>query len=314
MAAPGDEPLARVRVPASSANLGPGFDALAAALDVYLEVEARPRTDRRVVSQGLGAGELPEDEGNLIWRAFAAYCDWASVAVPDVTLVARNAIPLERGMGSSAAAAVAGAALARSATQGIAGARSATRGGGRDRDLIELAAALEGHADNAAAAVLGGIVLCVEGDVRRFTPAETLRPVVCVPSSRQSTQEARGVLPGSIPLAEAAANGARTAAVLAGLTGAMAWHPEVLRDVLHEPARLALMKESGRLVEALRGAGVGACLSGAGPSVLAILPSAEPDALAAVRSGAGPDWEMLECGWDLAGAVAEPPVTAVRLR
>lgn len=310
----GQPPAARVRVPASSANLGPGFDALAAALDVHLEVEVRPREERRVVAEGLGAGELPEDDRNLIWRAFGAYCDWAGIPTPDVTLHARNAIPLERGMGSSAAAAVAGVALARSATQGVAGARSATRGGGRDRDLVGLAAALEGHPDNAAAAVLGGIVLCVEGEARRFAPSGTLRPLVCVPSSRQSTEEARGVLPTAIPLAEAAANGARTAAVLAGLTGGMAWDPAVLRDVLHEPARLGLMKESGRLVEALRAAGVGACLSGAGPSVLAIVPTGDAGAVATVRASAGAGWDVLACGWDLAGTVAEPPVVAVRLR
>jgi homoserine kinase len=286
-----------IEVPASSANLGPGFDAFAVALDVTLTVWTTDREDRRVIAEGDGAEELPADDGNLIWRAFSAYCDWADVAVPDVSLRSRNAIPLERGMGSSAAAAVAGVALAR----------AVTRAGGRDANLVRLAAELEGHADNAGAAVLGGLVVVVGGEARRLEPTEALRPVVCIPTARQSTEEARGLLPASIPLADAAANGARAAVTLAGLCGAMAFDPAAMADVLHEPARLGAMPGSGALVAALRERGIGACLSGAGPTVLAVVRSRDDDALAAVRDAAGSDFEVRPVRWDRGGASVCPP-------
>lgn len=281
-----------VEVPASSANLGPGFDALAAALDVTLTVATVPREERRVVAAGVGAEELPPGDDNLVWRGLLAYCDRFGAAVPDISLRSSNAIPLERGMGSSAAAAVAGVALGRA----LLGA------GGTDADLVALAADLEGHPDNAAAALLGGVVVCADGLARRVEPSSRLRPVVCVPPARQSTASARGVLPASVSLADAAANGARTTMVLAGLSGSIAWEPSVMHDVLHEPARFEVMPASGALVAALRQGGVGACLSGAGPTVLAIVPVDEPAALDVVRSCAGGDWDVRPVGWHRRGA------------
>lgn len=285
-------PTVRVEVPASSANLGPGFDAFAVALDVKLTVETAERADARVVASGDGADELPTGPENLIWRAFAAYCDWAGVPTPDVSLRCANGIPLERGMGSSAAAAVAGVALAR----------AVTGGGGRDTDLVGLAAQLEGHADNAAAAVLGGLCVVVDGVPHRLEPTDALRPVVCVPHGRQSTQEARGMLPDEVSHRDAAANGARAAAVLAGLAGAMALDPAAMTDVLHEPPRLAAMGTTGELVAALRGAGIPACLSGAGPTVLAVVRSGDDVALALVRDAAAGRFEVRPVRWDRAGA------------
>jgi homoserine kinase len=286
-----------VEVPASSANLGPGFDAFAVALDVKLTVRTAPRADRRVTAEGEGADELPGDEQNLIWRAFVAYCERSGVEVPDVSLHSTNAIPLERGMGSSAAAAVAGAALARAVT-------GAT---GRDADLIDLAAELEGHADNAAAAVLGGLCVAVDGVARRLEPAGSLRPVVCVPRTRQATSAARALLPEGVSLADAARNGARAAVVLAGLSGGMAFDPAAMVDLLHEPARLAAMPDSGRLVGALRQAGIGACLSGAGPTVLAIVPSGEDSSVRLVRELAGDAFDVRAVAWDRAGAAVCAP-------
>jgi homoserine kinase len=291
------EDMVGVEVPASSANLGPGFDAFAVALDVKLVAWTCERDERRVLAEGEGAEELPSDEGNLIWRAFRAYCEWADVEVPDVSLRTRNDIPLERGMGSSSAAAVAGIALGR----------ALTRGGGRDADLIDLAAGFEGHADNAAAAVLGGLCVVLDGRARRLEPSEALRPVVCVPRARQSTEEARGLLPDSIPLAEAAANGARAAITLAGLAGAMAFDPVAMSDVLHEPARLGAMTSSGRLVADLREQGIGSCLSGAGPTVLAVVPAGDDDVVEQVRSAAGDDFDVRPVRWDRTGASVCPP-------
>ena len=280
-----------VEVPASSANLGPGFDALAAALNVPLTVATTDRQPQRVVSAGLGAGELPTDDGNLIWRGLLAYCERFGLDAPDVSLRAENEIPLERGMGSSAAAAVAGAVLGR-----------AIAGLGSDAELIAIAAELEGHPDNAAAAVLGGIVVCAEGLARRLEPAGTLRPVICIPDARQSTEAARGVLPENVSLADAAGNGARTAMLLAGLSGALAWEPTVMRDVLHEPARFSVMTQSGRLVSQLRAAGIGACLSGAGPSVLAVVACDDPASVEDIRAAAGDGWDVRPVDWHRRGA------------
>ena len=289
--------VAGIRVPASSANLGPGFDAFAVALDVHLSVEVKPRREQRVLASGEGAEEVPSDDSNLIWQGLLAYCRRFGAAVPEVSVRARNDIPLERGMGSSAAAAVAGVALGR----------ALTRAGGRNADLVDLAAGLEGHPDNAAAAVLGGLVVAVGGVPRRLEPTDDLRPVLCVPQERQSTSAARGLLPASVPLAVAAANAARAAIVVAGLSGATAWDPTAMVDELHEPPRLAAMAGSGTLVAALRADGVGACLSGAGPSVLVVVPTRDHDAVARVTALTGGGWRVLPLAWDRAGTVACPP-------
>lgn len=293
-----------IRVPATSANLGPGFDALAVAVDVGMRVETAARGACRVQAQGSGAGELPDGDDNLVWRGFVAYHEWAGVAVPDVSLRSHSDIPLERGMGSSAAAAVAGVALAR-ATVGLRAGGAPRRG--RDEDLIALATALEGHTDNAAAAVLGGVVVCREGRALRFGPCERLRPVLCVPDSRLATSAARSLLPTAVSLADAADNGARTAVVLTGLIGAMAWVPEAMTDVLHEPARFTAMPATGRLVAALREGGVAACLSGAGPSVLAVVAAGDEGAVDRVRACAGEGWHVRPSRWDRAGATVYRP-------
>lgn len=292
--APQEPPAVGVRVPASSANLGPGFDVLALAVDVRMRVWTTARRERRVLVEGCGAEELPDGDDNLVWRAFEVYCDWAGAAVPDVSLRASSDIPLERGLGSSSAAAVAGVTLARAWVDG----------GGSDDDLIGLVAALEGHADNAAAAMLGGVVLFTGGRSLRFPPTESLRPVLCIPQTRLATSAARALLPEFVPHADAAANGGRCAVVLAGLTGAAAWDPTVMTDVLHEPERFAVMPETGRLVQALRAQGIGACLSGAGPSVLAIVADGDDEAVEVVRAEAG-GWEVRPARWDRAGATVQ---------
>ena len=291
-----------VEAPASSANLGPGFDALAVALDLRLTVWTTDLGEQRVVTEGEGADEVSTGDDNLVWHGLAAYCAWARAPLPEVGLAVRNPIPLARGMGSSAAAVVAGLALGR----------AITRAGGRDADLVALAAQVEGHADNAAAAVLGGLCVVVDGVPRRLQPTQTLRPVLCVPPQRQSTAEARGLLPETVPLADAAVNGARAALVVAGLSGGIAWHPALLRDVLHEPARLAAMTASGDLVARLREQGIGACLSGAGPSVLAVVAAGDAVAVEQVRDAASPDWLVTGLGWDLAGASVCPPTVLPR--
>lgn len=302
-AAPGPDGTLAVEVPATAANLGPGFDAFAVALDPTIDVSTVARGGRRVITEGEGAGELPDDDGNLVWRALRAYCDWAGVALPDVSLRSRSQIPLERGMGSSAAAAVAGVSLGRALAGGTAG---GPPGAGSDHDLVGIVAELEGHRDNAAAAMLGGLVVCARGRSVRFEPSARLRPVLCVPSTRQSTAAARRLLPSSVPLADAASNGARAALTLAGLAGWAAFDPHMMVDALHEPPRLETMAGSGRLVAALRGEGLGACLSGAGPSVLAVVPVDDAEAVATIRRHAGGGWRVRPSAWHRGGATVRP--------
>lgn len=297
----GSEDSVGVVVPASSANLGPGYDSLAVAVDRTLTVWTEDAGEARVRTSGLGAEELPTDDTSLIWRAFASYCGWAGVPTPDVALAAHNDIPLERGLGSSAAAAVAGLALARAVTDAA----------GADRDLVELAVGLEGHPENAAAAVHGGLVVCHDGLVTRLEPAADLRPVLCVPDTRQSTNAARGLLPDVVPLSDAAANAGRAAAVLAGLAGLTAWEPRAMVDALHEPSRLDVMPATAELVHGVRASGIGACLSGAGPSVLCVVNAGDSRAVEAVTALTPAGWQVWPTSWHRAGAVVCPPSASV---
>lgn len=288
-----EEALATVRVPASSANLGPGFDVLAVAVDLALLVHARPREERRVVARGEGYDDVPDDDRNLVWQGVRAFCDVYGCDVPDVTLHCDNDIPLQRGLGSSSAAAVAGLVLARVVT-GVSVS---------DQDVIDLATQLEGHADNAAAAVLGGLVVAgPTGGARRFEPTRALRPVVCVPPDRSATSETRGLMPVGVRLETMVGTARRTALVLAGLAGFMAWDPSVMVDEVHEPPRLEVMTASREVLQAARGAGYGACLSGAGPSVLVLAETDDTDVVDRLRDAAGDGWRIEALQWDRAGA------------
>jgi homoserine kinase len=266
-----------VQVPATTANLGAGFDAFGLALDLYLTVRTVPRdgrSERVRTDGGTGCHALATDEGNLVWRAFVAFCEHHHVEVPDVAMVARCEVPLERGLGSSSAAIVAGLTLARALTGVVIG----------DRELISQAARLEGHPDNVAPALLGGLVACAVDDagsvvVRRVNPAPHLRPIALVPTASMATTAARAVLPESLPRAEVAEQAARAGHVLAALSGTWPMAVGLAGDRLHEPARLAVMGPSGEVVAALREQGIHAWLSGAGPSVMAAVPavSASPE-------------------------------------
>lgn len=283
-------------MPGSSANLGPGFDALAVALGVHLSVDAVERAGQRVLATGEGHEDLPGGDDNLIWRSLVACCDAFGAKVPDVSLRCHNDIPLERGLGSSAAAIVAGTVLARMLT-GMPAA---------DAELITLASGMEGHADNVAAAMLGGLVIAGVGAPRRLEPSSALRPLLCVPGERQATSLSRALLPDQVPLAVAAGNAARATLVVAGLTGAVAWDPRAMVDELHEPSRLRAMPPSAALIERVRRAGLAACLSGAGPSVLVVGDASDPSIMSRVHDLAGDCWQVLALAWDLSGAVASP--------
>ncbi|MFA9430123.1 homoserine kinase [Egicoccus sp. AB-alg2] len=295
---------ATVQVPATSANLGPGFDAFGLALGRYLVVRSRPREDGevRVHTAGDGAHEVATGDDNLIWRSLMAFCDHYAVAVPDLRLEVANDIPLERGLGSSSAAIVAGLVLARAVTGHPVG----------DRDLVRLADRLEGHPDNVAPALLGGLVACAADDdgrlvVRRRNPAPHLRPIVLVPTTRQATVQARGVVPDHLDRADVVVQGARAGHVLGALVGAWPVDPAATGDRLHEPARLRVMPATGAVIEDLRASGIHAWLSGAGPSVAGLL---DGEAVAALdrthEVAAAHGFAVHEPRVDLSGAFACP--------
>lgn len=298
-----DDVLGAVRVPATSANLGPGFDALGVALGLHLVVGAVGRREERVVTTGEGAGELPTGDENLVWASLVRFCTWQGCEVPDVSLEVHNAIPLERGLGSSSSAIVGGLALGRLLT----GARVG------DRQLVALADEIEGHPDNVAPAILGGFVSATTGAdghlvVRRAQPDPATRVVVAVPQSRQLTSEARAALPASLDRADVVTQAARAAHVAGAMTGAWPVDPGASGDVLHEPGRFEVMGASGTVARAWRDLGLQAWLSGAGPSVAATFGArdvARRDAAVEVAERAG--FRVMVLDWDLAGILACAP-------
>jgi homoserine kinase len=257
----------RVRVPASTANLGSGFDALGLALGLYDEVEVEIAAEGlRIEVHGEGASEVALDEGHLVVRAVLAAAEQLGLAVPGLTVRCANAIPHARGLGSSAAAIVAGVAAAyRLAGRDV---RDDPKAG---MQALQLAARFEGHADNVAASLLGGLVLVWSDDGRfeavRLEPHETLRPVVCVPEHASATATTRGLLPERVPHVDAAFAASRCALAVHAITA----QPELLlpatQDRLHQDYREQAWPDTMRLVRDLRAAGVAATVSGAGPTV-----------------------------------------------
>lgn len=292
--------LTAVRVPATSANLGPGFDALGVALGLHLVVGATPRGPVRVRTAGEGAGELAEDDSNLVWASLVRFCTAYELEVPDVSLQVCNDIPLERGLGSSSAAIVAGLALGRSLTGTVVG----------DRELVQLADEIEGHPDNVAPAILGGFVsstTTAQGAlvVRRAQPDPTTQVVVAIPDNRQNTDAARSVLPDSLSRADAVTQAGRAAHVAGALTGTWPVDAGAAGDRLHEPGRFEVMQDSGRLARSWRAAGLHAWLSGAGPAVAAVVASSPGDAQQHARSlGDTEGFTVRVFDWDLSGTVA----------
>lgn len=254
----------RVRVPASTANLGPGFDALGLALALYDEVEVTSvACGLRVEVHGEGAGQVPTDEDNLVVRALRAACAWCGYRPDGVIVRCHNRIPHSRGLGSSAAAAVAGVL----AGYGLAGMEP-------DEAVLDLAAGFDGHADNVGASLLGGLVISWEEQrsfrAIRLDPHPDLAPVVLVPTQTSATGVTRGLLPAEVSHADATFTAGRAALLVHALTNA----PELLlaatEDRLHQPYRRQAYPATGLLVDALRAVGVPAAVSGAGPAVLAL--------------------------------------------
>jgi homoserine kinase len=265
----------RVSVPASTANLGSGFDALGMALGLRDVVEVEVTGSGLVVEvTGEGAGRVPLDATHLVVRALRAACEVTGAQPPGLALRCHNAIPHSRGLGSSAAAAVAGVA-----------AGYALAGRDTDDEALQLAAGFEGHADNAAASLLGGLAVAwaetlPEAGQRfratRLEPHPDLAPVVYVPDTESATPVTRGLLPDQVPHADAAFAAGRAALAVHALTQ----RPDLLlaatEDRLHQSYREPAWPATIRLVTALRAAGVPAAVSGAGPTVLALPTGGEP--------------------------------------
>jgi homoserine kinase len=262
----------RVSVPATSANLGPGFDSLGLGLSLRDDLEAEVTGSGLVVEvDGAGADSVPRDESHLVVRSMRAALAAMQVDPPGMRLSCTNRIPHARGLGSSSAAIVAGLALARALVRGGEDALD-------DAALFQLAAEIEGHPDNVAPALFGGFVISgSDGEGYYAVPSpvdQRIGAVVLVPPDPVSTQLARGLLPAQVPHADAAADAGRTALLVAALAGRPDQLLRATRDFLHQEHRRSAMPASLDLVDALRADGVPAVVSGAGPTVLAFAASA----------------------------------------
>lgn len=288
----------RVRVPASTANLGPGFDAVGMALGLHDEIEAAVLEDGfvvEVVDAGAGAvGAIPTDERHLVVRAARRMAERIGHPLPGLWLRCHNAIPHARGLGSSAAAIVAGAAIT-----------AAFAGSELDDAMLDLAVDFEGHADNAAASLLGGaVVTWHDGRWRasRVVPHPTVRPVVAIARETSSTAATRGLLPQQVPHADAVWSAGRAALLVHALTAAPQHLLAGTADRLHQDYRAAAYPRSAELLAQLRKHGVPAAISGAGPTVLAL-----------TADGALPDVDVT--GFDVAAlGVDDAGVTVVPQR
>lgn len=295
-----------VRVPATSANLGPGFDTLGLALSLYdeLTVTAHDAPGVSVHVEGVGAGEVPVDEGNLVVRSIAETFRAAGRPVPGLELRAVNAIPHGRGLGSSAAAIVSGVVAAAGLLRGDVELGAS--------DLLRIATDLEGHPDNVAPALFGGLTIAwttsAGPEHKRLLVHRGVSPVVFVPESTLSTKLARSLQPASVPHEDATFNVSRSALLVAALVQS----PELLHaateDRLHQSYRASAMPETDALVRMLRDAGLAAVVSGAGPSLLVLGsdPAQRLFAAELVREHSVSDWRPLMLAVDLLGATVVP--------
>jgi homoserine kinase len=294
----------RVRVPATSANLGPGFDALGLALGLYDDVVLRAADSGLVVDvHGEGADDVSRDENHLVVRAVRAAFEVLGGQPHGLEVVCANRIPHARGLGSSAAAIVSGIVAARALLIGGEAAMD-------DAAVLELATALEGHPDNVAACLLGGLTIAWtdSGGPRaaRLDPHPDLRPVAFVPDTRASTAEARRALPAEVPHADAAFTAGRAALLTHALTAFPALLLPATEDRLHQRYRAGQMRRSASLVDKLRADGVPAVISGAGPTVLAFAAAGPVHGLSPLEAAAGSAFTLIDAGVDHAGAAVLP--------
>lgn len=293
-----------VRVPASSANLGPGYDAVGLALGVFDEVEVTVGPDGgpvTVEAAGEGAGELPVGEDHLVVRGVRAALERAGVGCrPGLALRCRNAVPHGRGLGSSATAVVTGVAAARALLPpGALGAE----------DVVDVASAIEGHCDNAAASALGGMTLGWQEPTGRWRAVRLdvhpdVEPVVCLPAHQLPTATARSLLPPTVPHGDAAFTLGRAALLVEAMTRSPDLLLPATEDRLHQAQREPAMPATLALVRRLRGEGLAAVVSGAGPSVLVLTTADRAADVAALAAEAAGGWQVLRPGVATTGARA----------
>lgn len=312
----------RVRVPASSANIGPGFDSIGLALGIWDEYVVTVTAEPAMVVdvEGEGAGEVPCDERHLVHRAMLRA--WEQLQVqppPGMRLSCRNGVPHRRGLGSSATAIVAGIIAAQGlcdiATSGSADdsfeGNSVGSFGNFDKAFTNnLAAAIEGHPDNSSASVFGGMTLSWADDVDagqihsvQLEVTGDVIPLVFLPAAQLATATARSVLPDQVAHGIAARNGARVGLLVEAVTR----RPELLlaatRDWLHQEQRRASFPDSMALLDALRGKGHAAVISGAGPSVLVLTTASQLEDARALADQSV--WRVLTPGMAMTGASLE---------
>ena len=310
----------RVRVPGSSANIGPGFDSIGLALGIWDEYVATVTTEPGLVIdvEGEGAGELPCDGRHLVHRSMVRAWELLQVQpAAGLRLSCRNAVPHGRGLGSSATSIVAGIVAAQGLCDMATGPDSAdsddipTFDGSFDRTFTNnLAAALEGHPDNSSASVYGGMTLSWADDldpgqvhtVRLEVHADVI-PLVFLPATQLPTATARAVLPDQVPHHIAARNSARAGLLVEAITR----HPELLlpatREWLHQEQRRTSFPDSMALLDDLRGKGHAAVISGAGPSVLVLTTTAQIEDARTLADHSV--WRVLEPGMPVTGATLE---------
>ena len=293
-----------VRVPATSANLGPGFDTLGIALAYYddLEVSAAKPGVLKIEVEGEGKGQVPMDASHLVVRAILETFQRAGQQAPGLILKAKNRIPHSAGMGSSGAAVVSGIMAAKGLLDGVATIS--------DKTMLDIATEFENHPDNVAPALFGGLSIAWEDDhgphTKKLSVHRGVSPLVLVSANKMSTALARSLQPESVPHADAVFNVSRSALLVA----AMVQSPELLfaatEDRLHQSYRATAMPETDALIQTLRSGGHAAVVSGAGPSVL-VLASDPAQRLKAkeLAEKTHPQWQALLLAVDNKGATME---------
>ncbi|MGO2541109.1 MAG: homoserine kinase [Specibacter sp.] len=310
---------ATVRVPGTSANLGPGFDSLGLAVSLYdtLSVTVLPAPGLEFELSGEGVAELPRDASHLVVKTMDTA--WARLGYSrgGLRITASNVLPHGRGLGSSASAIVA-AIMAANALVAPADSQDKTW-------VLQLASELEGHPDNVAPAIFGAVAVSWREDAglvgdgwasAKVTPSSLVVPVVAIPDIELKTEQARGMLPATVPHADAAANAGRAALLMHALTADPALLLAGTRDYLHQDYRAGAMPASAALVAQLRAGGHAAFISGAGPTVMVLANGgAEADAVVGHitnmgsnsqdQSEHGVSWRVLRLRIDLEGAKVE---------
>lgn len=291
-----------VRVPATTANLGPGFDTLGLALSLYdeLTVTALPEPGLEIIVEGIGADEIPRDASNLVVSSIAYLYNAVGQELPGLRLQAVNGIPHGRGLGSSGAAVVAGIVAARALLEGVVDISSA--------DLLRIATEIEGHPDNVAPSLFGGLTIAWLDEHgpqhKKLLVHRGVSPVVFVPSFTMSTKLARSLQPESVPHQDAIFNVSRSALLIAAMTQSPELMMAATEDKLHQNYRAAAMPETDALVRMLRAEGFAAVVSGAGPSVFVLADGPGQRAIAAelVERHATSPWHAFMLAVDVKGA------------